>query len=82
MLKEGDWHTQRPDTDNCVKSTWDAMNSLVFEDDCIVVQMLAEKRWTTGVPRTEVLISLLEDEMTFEKACLESEQPTLGHKDY
>jgi len=58
-LKEGDWHTQRPDTDNCVKSVWDAMNKICFADDCMVVQMVAEKRWTTGVPRTEVSISSL-----------------------
>ena len=56
-LKEGDWHMQRPDTDNCVKSVWDAMNKICFTDDCVVVQMTAEKRWTTGIPRTEVVIS-------------------------
>jgi len=59
-LKDGDWHTQRPDTDNCVKSVWDAMNQVCFADDCVVVQMAAEKRWTTGIPRTEVTISSLD----------------------
>lgn len=58
-LKDGDWHIQRPDTDNCVKSIWDACNQVCFADDCVVVQMAAEKRWTTGVPRTEVIISSL-----------------------
>lgn len=59
-LRDGEWHTQRPDTDNCVKSIWDAMNKICFGDDCVVVQMMAEKRWTTGVPRTEVTIGSLE----------------------
>lgn len=58
-LKDGDWHTQRPDTDNCVKSVWDAMNKVCFADDCVVVSMTAEKRWTSGIPRTEVVISSL-----------------------
>jgi Holliday junction resolvase RusA-like endonuclease len=59
-LKDGEWHTQRPDTDNCVKSAWDAMNKICFTDDCVVVQMAAEKKWTAGMPRTEVFISSLE----------------------
>jgi len=58
-LKDGDWHTQKPDTDNCVKSIWDGCNQVCFADDCIVVEMQAEKRWTSGAPRTEVTISLL-----------------------
>lgn len=60
-LRDGDWHTQRPDTDNCVKSVWDAMNQICFADDCVVVQMSAEKRWTSGAPRTEVTIRSLGD---------------------
>ena len=61
-LKDGDWHTQRPDTDNCVKSIWDALNKVAFTDDCTVVRMKAEKRWTTGTPRIEVqIISLTGD---------------------
>jgi Holliday junction resolvase RusA-like endonuclease len=58
-LRDGDWHTQRPDTDNCVKSIWDAMNQICFADDCVVTQMVASKYWTTGVPRTEVRITTL-----------------------
>ena len=58
-LKDGDWHTQRPDADNCVKSVWDAMNQVCFADDCVVVKMSATKQWTSGCPRTEVIISPL-----------------------
>jgi Holliday junction resolvase RusA-like endonuclease len=56
-LKEGDYHTQRPDVDNCKKSILDACNLLVWGDDCIIVDIIGRKRWTTGVPRTEVTIS-------------------------
>jgi Holliday junction resolvase RusA-like endonuclease len=58
-LKDGDWHTQRPDTDNCIKST-DAFLSICFADDCIISKVSGEKRWTSGAPRTEVFISSLE----------------------
>jgi Holliday junction resolvase RusA-like endonuclease len=58
-LHDGEWHTQRPDTDNCIKSVWDAMNQVCFADDCIVAVMTAAKMWTTGVPRTEVRIESL-----------------------
>ena len=58
-LQDGDWHCQRPDTDNCVKSIWDAMNKICFGDDCVIAQMIASKYWTTGCPRTEVKISVL-----------------------
>jgi Holliday junction resolvase RusA-like endonuclease len=58
-LKDGDWHTQKPDTDNCIKST-DAFLGLVFADDCIIAKVSGEKRWTTGCPRTEVRIESLE----------------------
>jgi Holliday junction resolvase RusA-like endonuclease len=57
-LRDGAWHTQRPDTDNCLKST-DAFLSICFADDCIIARVSGEKRWTTGTPRTEVTISLL-----------------------
>jgi Holliday junction resolvase RusA-like endonuclease len=60
-LKDGSWHCQRPDTDNLVKSIWDsACCGICTADDCIIAQMIAEKRWTSGIPRTEVTISSLE----------------------
>jgi Holliday junction resolvase RusA-like endonuclease len=58
-LKDGDWHTQRPDTDNCLKST-DAFMGLCFADDAIVSKVSGEKHWTTGAPRTEVRIESLD----------------------
>lgn len=58
-LKDGDWHCQRPDADNCKKSVLDFCNGIVWVDDCIISQIAATKQWTTGMPRTEVTISLL-----------------------
>lgn len=58
-LHEGDYHTQRPDIDNCKKSVLDSANGIVWADDCSVVKLTAEKFWTTGCPRTEVKIESL-----------------------
>jgi Holliday junction resolvase RusA-like endonuclease len=60
-LKDGDYHNQRPDADNCLKSIMDACNGVVWVDDCVVCKVDATSYWTTGVPRTEVKISLLPD---------------------
>jgi len=66
-LRDGDWHTQKPDTDNLVKSIWDSVCcGICTADDCTVVQMVAEKRWTTGIPRTEVSIYELASRMQLE----------------
>lgn len=59
QLQENDWHLQRPDVDNCKKSVLDSCNGLVFQDDCIVCKISAEKRWTTGQPRAEITIESL-----------------------
>jgi Holliday junction resolvase RusA-like endonuclease len=58
--KEGDWHTQRPDVDNCKKSVLDFCNALVWADDCIIARIVGEKRWTLGVPQTLVTVESLE----------------------
>ena len=55
-LKEGDWHCQRPDVDNCKKSVLDGCNKVAWADDCLICRIEAEKRWTTGVARAEVTI--------------------------
>jgi Holliday junction resolvase RusA-like endonuclease len=52
-LKDGDWHTQRPDVDNCKKSILDGCNEIVWHDDCIVAEIYATKRWGVN-PRAEV----------------------------
>jgi Holliday junction resolvase RusA-like endonuclease len=37
--------TSRPDTDNYVKAALDAINGIVVADDCLVVELAAEKRY-------------------------------------
>jgi Holliday junction resolvase RusA-like endonuclease len=51
--------TTKPDLDNLVKSTLDAMNGLTFKDDSQVCKMHVEK-WHSGSheqPRVEIVIS-------------------------
>jgi len=38
-------HTQKVDIDNVIKSTLDAMNEVLYQDDKQVARLLAEKRW-------------------------------------
>ena len=38
-------HAQKPDIDNVIKSTLDAMNGVLYGDDKQVIQLRAEKRW-------------------------------------
>ena len=38
-------HAQKPDIDNVIKSTLDAMNGVAYQDDKQVIQVRAEKRW-------------------------------------
>ena len=38
-------HAQKPDIDNVIKSTLDAMNGILYEDDKQVIRLRAEKRW-------------------------------------
>lgn len=38
-------HMQKPDVDNVCKSTLDAMNAVVYQDDKQVVRLRAQKEW-------------------------------------
>ena len=38
-------HAQKPDIDNVIKSTLDAMNGILYQDDKQVIRLQAEKRW-------------------------------------
>ena len=49
------YHTKRPDVDNCVKFVMDALTTAGFwEDDSQVYQLVATKQY--GEPRTEIFI--------------------------
>ena len=38
-------HIQRPDADNCSKLVQDAMNGIVYRDDCQIVAFDVSKEW-------------------------------------
>lgn len=59
-LSEGDWHTQRPDTDNIEKSVLDGLNGIAWADDSLACEIVARKKWTTGVARVEVILEGLD----------------------
>lgn len=61
-LAEGQFHTQRPDLDNCLKSIKDGLNQVAWHDDCCVVEIHARKLWTHGEPRAEIIVESLDTE--------------------
>jgi Holliday junction resolvase RusA-like endonuclease len=53
------WHTQRPDVDNLVKSILDGLKGILFRDDAQVARIVLEKRWTHGPEHLEVVVAEL-----------------------
>ena len=47
VKEKGDWHTQRPDLDNIVKSIKDGLNKIAYEDDSQIVHLVAMKQWAS-----------------------------------
>lgn len=58
-LAEGDYHTQRPDGSNVLKSLEDGCNKVLWSDDCALADTRCIKRWTFGQPRAEVIVEEL-----------------------
>lgn len=54
-LKPGDFHSQRPDADNCFKTILDSINRVGWSDDCIVAHIEARKVWDVNA-FTEVVV--------------------------
>ena len=50
--------TTRPDADNFVKATLDAINAIAIADDSLVVELVASKRYAT-VPALTIVITPL-----------------------
>jgi len=48
-------HNIKPDTSNLVKFYEDAANGILYRDDCMIVSLTAEKRYSDN-PRTEINI--------------------------
>jgi Holliday junction resolvase RusA-like endonuclease len=53
LQHDGQHHYDKPDLDNCIKAVLDSL----LENDQIIAKIEAEKFWTNGEPRTEVLFS-------------------------
>lgn len=53
LLNNFEKHTKKPDIDNVVKSVFDALNNLAFEDDSNIIRVSAKKLYSTN-PRVEL----------------------------
>jgi Holliday junction resolvase RusA-like endonuclease len=50
------FHTKKPDLDNLIKGTKDAMKGIVWRDDSQVVMIQAVKMYIDGQPRVEITV--------------------------
>lgn len=57
---QGHYHIFRPDTSNLIKFVEDAATSVLFNDDCIIAHINAEKRYSNE-PRTEFSFHIVEN---------------------
>jgi Holliday junction resolvase RusA-like endonuclease len=53
-------HGKRPDCENLVKSTQDALSGLVYRDDCQIAKLFAEKVIAAGDEQPCVIVELSE----------------------
>jgi Holliday junction resolvase RusA-like endonuclease len=55
------WYISRPDASNLTKFVEDAIESIVYKDDCIIVKLNVEKVYDDGKgPRTEFILKELD----------------------
>ena len=47
VKEKGDWHTQRLDLDNVIKSIKDGLNGIAYEDDSQIASLVATKQWAS-----------------------------------
>ena len=59
-LKENapNWHTKKPDVDNCIKFVLDCLNGLAWKDDCQIIMVSGQKEYCEA-PRTEINIGVM-----------------------
>jgi crossover junction endodeoxyribonuclease RusA len=55
-----EYHAIKPDIDNLIKLTMDASTGVLWEDDCVVVDIVAKKIYSEN-PRTELNITTKEN---------------------
>jgi Holliday junction resolvase RusA-like endonuclease len=51
-------HTQVPDIDNLVKLVLDALTPRVFANDCVIVSIVAKKKWTARANAARTLVEI------------------------
>ncbi len=54
------WHVAKPDQDNLVKGTFDAMNGIVWRDDSQVCRLMATKMYAAGDEKPGVMVQVYE----------------------
>lgn len=57
-------HYHKPDADNVGKLVLDAMNKIVFEDDCQISTLAIQKTYTFDAPYTEIEVTGIRKELT------------------
>lgn len=60
LLKDSapEWHTSKPDRDNCDKFVLDSLKNIFWSDDSLVCAGQIEKKYSEK-PRTEIIITVL-----------------------
>lgn len=55
-------HTVKPDVDNCIKLTLDAMNKIAYKDDNLIIALAAKKRYVKKEETAKTIIKIMEVE--------------------
>ena len=53
-------YVKKPDLDNLIKSATDALIGVAFEDDNLITKIIAEKKYTSSTPGTQM--EIIEDD--------------------
>jgi Holliday junction resolvase RusA-like endonuclease len=61
MNPQPQWVTKKPDASNVLKALEDAMNGVVYRDDCLLADVRVVRRWDDR-PRVVVSIGLLDED--------------------
>jgi Holliday junction resolvase RusA-like endonuclease len=56
IVAGADLPTKKPDSDNIAKIVCDALNKFAYADDAQAADCFVMKRWTSGTPRTEIVV--------------------------
>ena len=59
-----EFHTRKPDADNCLKACMDALNGLFWVDDSVIDEVVMRKKWGDK-PYTHIVVHEPEDDVYF-----------------